>query len=254
MEDLKKIDERVPNRKQSREELYKKSKLVPAAKVEQAVQNTEAVSVNISANKKATGSHEQINSILTEINEAVRTTDEITALFEGITGIITQASKTDSMERLKVLEREARDLAVEVSKIANTDVRTSKSADKALIEIETKLQNALGELRQPASSVVETEISFESPDKLSDSSKKIESTKEHLLGLTQTVRETALEIKRAIDIGEIAVANNEASTVMVRDVDAALEIATKTSLSINSDPRKAMAAIGESKRGQELLK
>lgn len=254
MEDVKKIEEREPNRKQSKEDLYKQRRLLTAAKVESAVQNSEAVSVTISNNKKATGSREQINSILEEINEAVRTTDEITALFEGITGIITQAAKTDSMERLKVLEREARDLAVEVSKIANTDVPTSKSADKALIEIETKLQNALGELRLPASSVVETEISFDSPDKLSNSTKKIESTKEHLLGLTQTVRETALEIKRAIDIGEIAVANNEASTVMVRDVNAALEVATKTSLNINSDPRKALAAIGESKRGQELLK
>ena len=255
--EIKQIDEREQYQKPARERLL--AKTVKSEEKASALANQEAVSVSINSGKHGQHKLEKINSIIQDINVAVKTTEEITVLFEGISGILEQAAKTDSMERLKLLEIEARDLAREVEKIAEASpaIPTPGGAEEtALVDIEKRLAVALDELKSPPTDkkLAPAEIVLDNPDARKATSRKLEETKVHLGSLTETIKETAVAIRKAIEIGQVAFENSEASTVLVRDVDAALELAQKASFSINSDPGKAISAIGESKLGTELLK
>jgi hypothetical protein len=254
MEDIKKIGDRGTSQGSAGDDSPKKKKIKPAAKVEESKSSSDAVAVSVTSERKGTGDKNKLYSILDEINLAVRTTDEITALIDGISGIVTQASKAESLERLAVLEEEAKELTNEIAKIAAVDIQKSDTNNLKVLEFEGKLQSSLSELKKPVNEIESQIFPFGSPENVEANSEKITQTKAEIESLTKNIRLTAVEIKKAMEIGETAVENSEASMAMVRDVDAAAEMAKKTGLQIKSDPIKAIAAIGESKRAPDLIK
>jgi hypothetical protein len=254
MEDIKKIGDRGTNQGSVGDESPKKKKIKPAAKIEEANSSSDAVEISVSPDRKLSGDKNKLYSVLDEINLAVRTTDEITALVEGISGIVTQASRAENLERLAILEKEARELTAEISKIAMVDIQKSESKNLKVMEFEGKLQSSLSDLKKPVGEIESNIFPFESPEHVGANAEKINQTKAEIEALTKNIRLTAVEIKRAMEIGETAVENSEASTAMVRDVNAAVEMAQKTGLHIKSDPARAIAAIGVSKRAPDLIK
>ncbi len=255
MEDVKKIGDRGNSRGAFEDQPQKKKKgIQPAAKVEQAKTNTEAVSVAVSSTKATNPGKEQVYKILGEINQAVRNTDEITSLVEGIAGIVSQAAKAETMERLNALEFEARDLAAEVAKIASHGIDETKISHHNLSDHTKKLSESFGKLSEPAQVLSSQIFPFNDLETARKHEELVNKTKSEIESLSENIRATAVELKKAMEIGETVVENNEASFAMVRDVDAAIEMAQKTSKSINADPKTALAAIGESKRAPDLIK
>jgi len=216
--------------------------------------NTEAVQIEIKSGsaKKHNSTRDKINSVIEQVNLAVKTTEDIASVFESITGIVEQAvSKVGSSDRLKVLEVEARSLAGEVERLTSMGKGFTGEAfesDKDLEEIELRLKQTIESPFGPS------DIKFSNIAEINTTVTKVSSAKERLENITKTIKETSLEIKKALEMGEIASANSEASSVLVRDVEQALEVAKQTSLSINTDPVKAIAAVGTSKIGSDLLK
>ncbi|MDZ4785731.1 MAG: hypothetical protein SGJ02_06620 [bacterium] len=221
--------------------------------------NTEAVQIEIKSGsaKKHNSTRDKINSVIEQVNLAVKTTEDIASVFESITGIVEQAvSKVGSSDRLKVLEVEARSLAGEVERLTSMGKGFTGEAfesDKDLEEIELRLKQTIESLvnQKPFGP---SDIKFSNIAEINTTVTKVSSAKERLENITKTIKETSLEIKKALEMGEIASANSEASSVLVRDVEQALEVAKQTSLSINTDPVKAIAAVGTSKIGSDLLK
>jgi hypothetical protein len=250
MEDVRKIGDRAPNKNPMGDQpSSQKKKLKVAASIEAGSQPSEAASISVTSKK--TNDRNQIHKVLEEINLAIRNTDEITTLLDGISGIASQASKADSVERLGKLQLEAQELAREIAKIADTPVPRSSSTDPKINDFEEKLHESLSNLKKP-SAQIESGLNSAKGSKFEED--LLNKTKKEIESLTSNIRTTALEIKKAIDLGEIAVENNEASFVMVRDVEQAAEMAKKASLSIGKNPNLALGAIGVSKRAQDLIK
>lgn len=252
MEDVKKIGDRGNSRGAFEEQYPKKKGLKAAAKVEEAKSNSEAVKIGIS--KSQSTSKEQVYKILNEINQAVRNTDEITALVDGIVGIVTQANRAETAERLNALESEARDLAAEVAKIASVEIDSAAMSENKLSAQAKKLSDSFGALSKPAQKIT-TELSpFSDSSKTKQYEEVVSQAKAEIESISENIRATALELKKAMELGETVVENKEASFAMVRDVESAIEMAKKTSKSINADPKTAIGAIGESKRAADLIK
>lgn len=199
------------------------------------------------------------NDILLRINEAVETTEEIGSILESITGIVEQAKNQNLPgERIKPLEVEAQQLADQ----ASTKLEKARGVitpvgvdDDTIKKIEKKLAAALEQLYPTDNSnIAAHDINFTTKEAIVNTLAKVESTRDRLLGLTRTVQETSEEIKRAVELTEVASENVEASSSLVRDLNQALDMASETSLKINEKPQLALDAIGDPSSVVELLK
>ncbi|GEM_PF-3068040 len=261
MEEVKDINKDKKFEKDLEEQKEKKERR-PIADLAATKINHEAVKVDLEtrAVSEKQIQREKINSIIQQVNVAVQATEEISSIFDSITGIIEQAgSETASATRLQTLEREAKTLAEEITKIAEKGaaLKDEPTTDlESLSAVEAKLSTVLNQLFPEASKtpITPAEISFQNKGAIENTALKVKSTKEQLELITKNIKETSADIRRAIELGEVAVENNEASTVMVRDVMQALEIAARTSLNINSDPTTAINAIGIKSLRPDLLK
>lgn len=252
MEDVRKIGDRGPSKNpMGDQQSSQKKKLKTAASIDAGTLPSEAVSISVSGNQKTKNDRQEVHKVLEEINQAIRNTDEITSLLEGISGIASQASKADSMERVERLQAEAKELAREIAKIADSPIPRSNLSDPKINTFEQELQGAFDSLKKPSAQIESGINSLKSRESGADLLTK---TKAEIESLTSNIRATALEIKKAIDLGEIAIENNEATFVMVRDVEKAAEMAKQASLSIGKNPKLALEAIGLSKRAQDLIK
>lgn len=224
--------------------------------------NEEAVKVDLAIKSRSSRSDERgkINSIIEQINLAVQATEEISALFESITGIVEQASQTSgSSDRLPTLELEAKELASAVRKItdrANSPQDTLPSDKQTLVAVEQKLCEALKGLfgSESGATIQPAEISFKSKDSITKTAQQVDQTRNHLESIAKNIRETAAEIRRAIELGEVALENGEASEVMVRDLEEAFKVAEVASGRISTNPEQAIRAIAIKKLRVDLLK
>lgn len=201
------------------------------------------------------------NAAISVINLAEEATSEIEKLVSSISGIVEQAdSPKISEQRRGVLEQEANQLVDEIrrrAQSADPEGKKPLAGDKVSVEFEKNFAKTL-EIVLPDSAKEAFgigEIRFSRKDAIVQTRNVIAQARERLEQLKGAVQESKESVRSSVSEIEVALANNEAAGASIRDVDAALELASNTRVGIGRNPQVAMSSVGNlQKNALELLK
>ena len=193
----------------------------------------------------------KINQVISAVNLASEATSEIARLVKSIGGIVEQVEDGKLSEpRAKILEKEANELVKEIRKQASS--KTSEglkplAGDPIRLEVEEKLGKSL-DLILPDSAKDAfglSNITLSKKEAIIQTRVKVEEAEAGVEKLKKAVDETKSRVTKSVTEFDVAIQNKEASQVSVRDLDQALTLASRTSISISVNPEGALSSVGK---------
>jgi chromosome segregation ATPase len=191
----------------------------------------------------------RINSIISTINVASEATSEINTLVKSIEGIVQQADDAHiSDERRGKLEVEANELVKEIQRKAKVPASIGSAGpdSEVRLEIEQKLGRALEALfpdgARDAFGI--GSVSFSPKDMIIDVRTSVEVAQRRIDDLSKAIENAKREVKETMSSIEVAAQNSEAADSSIRDVDAALKLASETRTGIGEHPDFALKSVG----------
>lgn len=213
--------------------------------------DVQAVTVSLHAQPKQTMLTEmrsKLNDAISITNVAVESTKQIDKFLKSIDGIVELVSDEKvPPQRRDLLEAEANELVSQIKKEAHTaapDGSKPLSGDKIRLELEEKIGKALEViLPDDAKEAFNLgEIKFSAKDSILNVRAAILEAKAKLEYLKESVGKTSKAVQDAATVFDVAVQNAEASTSSVRDVDAAISLASGLGSGISDSPTKALVS------------
>ncbi len=199
------------------------------------------------------------NDLINVVNTADEATAEIDKLVKSIDGIVQQASKEDLPEpRRAVLEKEANGLADEIRRKSNVDV--SKVAGNADEEIRFEIEQSLGKsleslFKEGAENAFGiSQITFSPKESIINVRTSVAVAKERVEQLRSKVSDAKDQVGTSVAELDVALQNTASAESSLRDIDAALQVATQTKAGISKNPENAVSASRLSQNSLDLLK
>ncbi len=202
-------------------------------------------------------SRERANRFISVINFVVDATDEIEKLIKSVDGIVEQADSDLPEQRVDVLQREANDLVAEIRKKAQSsapDGSRPLAGDKVeLKEVDKALELLLPDDAKDAFGIGTIEIS--NKEAILQTRRVVQAANQRVKELQNTVSQAKEQVGNVVAEIEVALANQEASTSTVRDVDKALSVVNELGGRILAKPEEALSSVGsiEQSKAQRLL-
>lgn len=201
-------------------------------------------------NNSKTQVRKQLNDVINVTNVAKVTTSQIDKMVQSISGIIKQVSKEEIPQQRRIaLEKEANQLVEEIRKAAETKASNGLkplAGDKIRLEVEEKIGKTLDVILpdDAKNAFGIASINFSTKDSIIATIASVQSAQESILKLKDAVESANKNISSAAATIDVALQNNEASEVSIRDLDQALKKATETRSVISANPDKAIQSLG----------
>jgi|GEM_PF-4646487 len=180
------------------------------------------------------------NSLASALNQVEEEVDKIAKLTDSLAGVLAQASGDQPENRRAALTEEARELTQQLQVEKEVQFRPEPPVrDQAMAEIEAKVGRALEAIfssdqpKPPARS---------EKDQILATLRNVEAFRSQIAEVTETLATSKQEISAIIsNREEVALANSEAASSSVRDVDQAAEMMERLSKEVSSSsPDKAV--------------
>jgi len=209
----------------------------------------ERVELSSESNHKTKENNEarsRANAIINVINIAQETAQEIGRLMQSIDGIAKQAEKSDFPQRLPVLESEANQLVEEIKRKADTEASGVRPLAGEEIKLEIDPQRPLKVIFSPRA--VDAfglgEIRLDPPNRIHNVKSAIKGAMQEIDALNDAIADAQNKVEEVVTAIEVAMQNSEAALASIRDVDEALNLASKTGGLISKSPDDAMNSAG----------
>lgn len=212
------------------------------------VNPTDKISVpeKSSSNPQNVELRKRLNEVISHVNVAEESTAKITEFVQSIGGLAEQVSTQEvTPERKAKLEKEGNELLDAIKRTAQTESSNGikpLAGDEIRVEIEQKLGKALDAiLPDDAKRAFGLKsIDFSTKDSIISTVTKIKEAEVQLQKLRDAVSTVSKNVKNYADEIDVALQNQEASQVSVRDVDEALKLAHSTGKNISDAPQVAL--------------
>lgn len=206
----------------------------------------EAVSVNVRNLNITSAIRASSNKAIESVNLAADTVRSVSKLVSSLDGVLEQASSDGlSKSRVDALEKEAKELVSAIRERIKPPP-PPLAGERIKVDAEAVLGKTLDfilpELKDEVFSV--TTVEFSTKDSIMQVRSAVAETRQNMEALRESVDLIRKEVASATSAIDVAIQNSEASKNVVRDVEAAADLAESTIGGIKENPKDALNSIG----------
>jgi hypothetical protein len=189
-------------------------------------------------------SQKTANQIISVLNVAEEASSELDKLVKSVDGIVKQVDSPNlNQHKKEILSNEAKELVSAIKEQSDLDLSplSDLGESETKVEIERKLEQSLKALfNEGANNAFGlSEFKLEQKDNIIQVRTSVALAKEKVESLRSKISEAKDQIKSTMAAMDVAIQNSESSQSSLRDVEGALQLATKTSGFLTDNPETA---------------